>query len=652
MQKRKLKTKLPVETLEKLYDEEISKKQAEIVKSQASKESLKYLKKYPSIFAKSLPVKVYLLLKSDKPEHKATPTIKISAVDITRMKLPTGISDVSNIQAPKTILNKIQIQFDSKTGIITPRKKKYDVSLNRNSLKIEHKNIESKLQLPKTKVCPSVAVHNLKENLIFSYEIFPQKIAIPFPSVNCEMLRFPDIQYLCQQSYRFRGFPKLVKGSLKEPNLLFNVTPAPVSQSKTAPTLHTASVSPRYLEFNTHFEIVKDYTYQDFVKPALGLMEGEIMNLLEEMFNARGYLPRGGSEVLDKPILVVVGENKKDWHTIIAYILSELYREIKGEKPVPTFRELENEESVDSTVEKFLMVNYKAWGKIELVDARNFNQLDFKSMIKKLKGRLLSSYLQGFGFIVMVTKNEHINDILKLLDDVKGIDKIVFQPEHRTIEKKLVVPLSEKEIDDNYRRIVFSVLGFDGDDFLKTLEIRDSKIRATLKSFSPFVTRTESETEHYPLKVAVFSWIIRREFENLNVKPKSKKEFMKYILDILERKVFIEKSVGDIIPDIIYHSDDKKICIEIETLAGCGDPIAKIQATISKYLNRGNIDGELWIVIKPVSALIHYDDLKNLKEIYEFALGKDNPIHFKVLVYKNDRWDLIDLDNFIGGLKI
>ncbi len=407
-------------------------------------------------------------------------------------------------------------------------------------------------------------------------------------------------------------------------------------------------LSPLHVRFETRL------TFQDLIE---SLTEASAMGILEEILNVvKGYLPRGGSEALDKPVFVIVGEDKRDWHNIVAYTLSELYMEIRGEKPIPTIRELNNEDSVDSTVERFLMVNFKPWGKVEVLDARDFDRSRLRSFIQKLRGRLLSSYLQGLGFFVIVTRNEYVKDVEELLKDVGGIDKIIIQPEYervKTADFAILRPSDEKIVDRRYRKAVFSVLGIEHGNFLKAVEIRDSKIRSIVKSLSPFVPKTESESEHYPLKVAVFSWIVSKEFEKSNSKPKNRDEFIRFVKALIDTGIVsIEKPIEqfeNVIPDIIYRTDDETVYIEIETLVGTEDPIAKIQKTISKYVDN-KIEGRTWIVLKPVSALIHYSNLKNLKKFYDATLS-NNPVQFKVLIYENNRWNLIDIDEFARRLK-
>ncbi|WP_456328583.1 hypothetical protein, partial [Archaeoglobus sp.] len=383
------------------------------------------------------------------------------------------------------------------------------------------------------------------------------------------------------------------------------------------PNLSTKLIELESLKFDYDFEVVSDYTPLDFVKVASKLLEGEIMGVFEELFNVKGYLPRGGSEALDKPVLIILGEDKKDWHNIVAYVLSELYREIKGEKPVPTIRELGEEEVVDSTTEKFLMANFKIWGRIEMVDARDYNRTEFKLFLRKLRGRIISSYLQGLGFFVVITKNEHVSEVSELLKEVKGVNLIVIRPEYKVVrsdEGLLEIPMNEDKIEERYRNCVFSTLGLEGNDFLTSLEERDKELRKVLKSFSPFVAKTESEGEHYSLKTAVFSYFVEEEFKKLDRKPKNREEFIKMLSNLLKSKIFVEEAIilGDrqVIPDIIY-KDDEIVYVEVESLIGTGDPISKIQSTISKYLVDDNIavDGEIWIVLRPVSATIHYEDL-------------------------------------------
>lgn len=74
--------------------------------------------------------------------------------------------------------------------------------------------------------------------------------------------------------------------------------------------------------------------------------------------------------------------------------------------------------------------------------------------------------------------------------------------------------------------------------------------------------------------------------------------------------------------------------------------------TIGKYLldNRFVLDDhELWVVLRPVSALIHYEDLRQHQKLFKLLYG-EVPVRFKVLVYGKG-WRLIDIETFAKRIK-
>lgn len=75
----------------------------------------------------------------------------------------------------------------------------------------------------------------------------------------------------------------------------------------------------------------------------------------------------------------------------------------------------------------------------------------------------------------------------------------------------------------------------------------------------------------------------------------------------------VEK-VGGKIADVVCNDPNKPIVIEIETMYGTGDPIAKINETIRSYYNEFN--GELWLLIPNLHALLYTKSLLKLRKEY------------------------------------
>ncbi|WP_456328584.1 hypothetical protein [Archaeoglobus sp.] len=590
------------------------------------------IREFPSLKTGSIKIRTSSDCSTLSSQGVVAPAVNIATIPtriVSMTKIPARVQPFPTIQRPSLLILQRSSSAHQKS---TPMLKPTDLSFSIVPPEIAPAEPRSNL-FPEHKIHPirSVRIVSIAQEQIVRtiLNLTPRAFKLKLNIVDQIQQEFPVP--------KFRGF-KVNSNIDTRPIELYSVLNITIRELK-----------PRLSPLQTKFET--RLTFQDLIE---SLTEVNTIGILEEFLNVRGYIPRGSSDALDKPIFVIVGEDKKDWHNIVAYMLSELYREIRGEKPVPTIRELNNEDNIDSTVEKFLMVGFKTWGKVEILDARDFDKWRFESFIKKLRGRLLSSYLQGLGFFVIVTRNEHVEDIEELLEDVRGMNKVIIQPEYGRVKSTNVTilkPSDRRIVDRRYRKAVFSVLGIEYDDFLKAVEIRDSKIRSIVKSLSPFVPRTESEGEHYPLKVAVFSWIVSKEFEKSNSKPKNRDEFVRFVKALIDSGIVrIEEPIEqNIVPDITYKAGDETVYIEIETLIGTEDPMAKVQRTISKYVDNG-IGGQIWVVLKPVSALIHYSELKNLKRFYDVTLG-NNPVQFKVIINENNRWNLIDIDEFVRRLR-
>ena len=119
---------------------------------------------------------------------------------------------------------------------------------------------------------------------------------------------------------------------------------------------------------------------------------------------------------------------------------------------------------------------------------------------------------------------------------------------------------------------------------------------------------------------------------------------------MVEKEYPVERKT--IIPDLTYSPEGREIFIEIETLIGTLEPMKKIDETVEKY--KDHLEANIWIVLKPVSALLHYEELKARKKAYKL-LYEDKKIEFKVLTLLASKdkfkWELMKLDNFLGGVK-
>ncbi|AFK23137.1 hypothetical protein [Pyrococcus sp. ST04] len=389
--------------------------------------------------------------------------------------------------------------------------------------------------------------------------------------------------------------------------------------------------------------------------------------LLEELFRVKeGAFPKGASEVLEKPILILMFDKyENELHIPLAYVCAELYKEIKGgETPIPAYRDFDKPEQVDSTQDVSLLFPFKFTKRVEIIDGRIAEHVSIQMFLRTVRGRIKTAYLQGLGFLIINfgdprrLKDRYFSSTLQeIKNESKGAHII-------KIINNINDPILKKAI-------IYGVLGIKNPsdlDFKSMLEKYHKSLRDTVKVLSIFVPMGESvngrhqfrETLHYPMKVATFSYFVNRELEKLEKKPLSEDEFYQFIAGLLRNgTIKIETPIKEgIIPDMVYEGDNRVI-IEIETLIGTGDPLKKIDKTVSKYLSdEGRYlfpDYEFWIILRPVSALIHYEEIFRRAKIYNTIYEELNP-SFKVLTLEFDKknrlkWHLVDIEDFGKEIK-
>lgn len=368
----------------------------------------------------------------------------------------------------------------------------------------------------------------------------------------------------------------------------------------------------------------------------------------EEFINCDGRFPRSFSESSNSPFIVLVGEDKYEWHIPIIYALKELFREITDRYPKITFRDPEiwgegMEELVDS-LDPHSLDRFSFEYKIEFLDARKM-YLAVDEFAKTVKGRLNSGFLQQFGVLVIAVKQ---NDLKKAKEAIKanGLRIYTCKPDNDNAE---------------YERFCSKNIGLTSlKGFFGGLKRYEKNLEVANQRFSILVKRGDGASDklQYPLKVATFVYLLN-DLKNRKRKTiNSFKELYKFLKEnnILEQEIQVERGISisknvEIIPDIIYSPEDgEKKHIEIETLIGTFEPMKKVDETIEKYKEVSDAT-TIWVVLKPISAILHYEELKSRKEAYKI-LYEDKEIEFKVLLLvpskKGFKWDLVDIDKFRG----
>jgi len=364
--------------------------------------------------------------------------------------------------------------------------------------------------------------------------------------------------------------------------------------------------------------------------------------IFEEFINCDKRFPRSFSESLNSPFVVLIGEDKPEWHIPIIYALKELFCEITDKHPRVTFREPELfEEGIEEIVDSLDLHSLDQFTfeyKIEFLDARKM-YLAVDEFVKMVRGRLESGFLQQFGVLVIAVKPKDLEKAKNALK-FEGLRVYTCLPDNV-----------------KYETFCSKILGVSSlDKFFANLRKYERYLNYTHRRFSIFVKRGADATDRlqYPLKVTTFVYLVN-DLRNRRKKIINNfEELCEFVNEILEKEIKVETPIleGRVIPDLIYSPEGEEIYVEIETLIGTFEPLKKIDETIEKYKDVPN--ATIWIVLKPVSAMIHYEELKERKKTYKI-LYNDKKIDFKVLTLLISRdkfkWNLVDIDDFVRGKK-
>jgi hypothetical protein len=365
--------------------------------------------------------------------------------------------------------------------------------------------------------------------------------------------------------------------------------------------------------------------------------------IFEEFIKCDKRFPRGFSESFNSPFVVLIGEDEKEWHIPIIYALKELFHEITDKYPRITFRESElSEEGLEEVVDSLDLHSLDQFTfeyKIEFLDARRM-YFAVDEFVKMVRGRLKSGFLQQFGVLIIAVKPGDLEKAKNALK-IEGLRVYTCKPEN-----------------ESYEVFCSKILGLSSPDkFFEGLRKYEKYLEYTNRQFSIFVKRSADAADkfQYPLKVATFVYLLN------DLRGRRKKvindfeELCKFVNEIMDKEIKVESPIsnGKIIPDIIYSPDGKEIYIEIETLIGTIEPLKKVDETIEKYKDCPQC--QIWVVLKPVSALLHYEELKARERAYRIIYS-DKEIKFKVLTFlaskERFKWNLMSIDEFVGDKNV
>jgi hypothetical protein len=545
---------------------------------------------------------------------------KLKFLEISKIRF-SEIEESQELQAKVSQLSK---QESQEKQIEVPL---YDISL-------EHSVSSTKLELLDTKV----------------KEVTPKPITIPHFDINIiQPIKIQPIQM---------PLTNLIQPQVREPAIEIydaKLLTAKVDQLSTSLRTELKSMQKPIIEaliFDVNLlssrEISKLSTELDTQLVTTEILSGvesleyyeKQLPKFEELINCNGRFPRSFGESLNSPFIVLISENEKEWHLPITYALKELFHEITERYPRITFRESELELDVEGIIDSLDLHSLEQFTfeyKIEFLDARK-RPRSVNNFARMVRGRLKSGFLQQFGILIIAVKPDGLK---KAKDALKAEGLRIY-----TCEPK----------DDDYEMFCAKIFGLNSShEFFNGLKEYEKDLEDTVRKFSIFVKRGSDATDkyQYPLKVATFVYLLNDLIDRRKKIISSFEELYQFAKDVLNEEISIETPIsnGKVIPDLIYKPEGKEIYIEIETLIGTLEPLKKIDETIEKYNDKDLPAHQIWVVLRPVSALLHYEELKSREKAYKI-LYSDREIKFKVLTLqvanKRFRWNLVDLDEFIN----
>ena len=322
---------------------------------------------------------------------------------------------------------------------------------------------------------------------------------------------------------------------------------------------------------------------------------------LEEVDFVELLFKKGAGKILSgDPLCIIVEDHREKYEYLIATICREFYREKRGGKPEPIFR--------DTIDELKMELEPKVSHQIVVVRKAEYSD--------KLKDILSEFFSRDLGFLILVTDKpgELENKIKKNIPTAEEylvrIEPVELKDKERILElamgSKFKVP--KISFGESFMKAVKEF-----NDYLKNyldynkapdeLKLRWHKLIAK----SP-EDLEEASYEHSAMKA--FVWIYA--WKKYNEVPE------------LEN----ERGVDVAIRDENY---------EIETLYGCGDPIAKLTEKMEKF-SKGE---KVYFVLRNVSILMHLRELMSFKKSWK-KMGYD--VEIFGIDFDNER--LIPIEDF------
>lgn len=312
-------------------------------------------------------------------------------------------------------------------------------------------------------------------------------------------------------------------------------------------------------------------------------VEAEEKEEFEDFDFIESVLGKGARKIFSgEPLCIMVERHPEGYEYLVATICREVYREKRGGKPEPIFRD-----TIDEMREEF-----EPRVSQQIVVVRNAKYSD------RLRDVLSEFFSRDLGFLILVSDNpeqleEKIRKSIPSAEDyLVKIEPFRLSRDARDRIPELIsgrglfkqVSFGEdfmkavKQFNDSLRRYL------DFNKAPKELKLRWHKLRAK----SP-ETSEEASDEHSAMKafVWIYTW--------------KKYKTIPELEDV--------KGV-----DVVINGEN----YEIETFYGCGDPVAKLTGKMEKF----SPGEKVFFVLRNVSMLIHLGELRNFRRTWR-RMGYD-----------------------------
>jgi len=335
--------------------------------------------------------------------------------------------------------------------------------------------------------------------------------------------------------------------------------------------------------------------------------------LFDESFIDKKRVMGIGSIVSEGPVLILVDKDR-EFHKFVKLLCAELWRIKSKGHPKVNIYSYSDELNLPLAKLSDDIIEIENFESILDILAKNKDseriQSEFISKIDIIinEGRL-RFVLMPVSFII--NGKNRFDEAYRILTETPSVE--------RYVKSTIFLALKSREFREEEERyaglLLRAMYGFAEIELQRSEKISEhafklrknyienlgriiEKVRQEI-SASKWPVQSEDESWlHYALKHLVYSHLLFN--ENAKEECISSEEKLEYI----------EK-----IPDITYRcGPDEVIAVEIETMYGTGDPLAKINETVKPYYGKFNAD--LWLVVPNLQAFIFAHQLLKLRDDY------------------------------------